>query len=412
MIKKILLSSFLFLSLQSFAQESTASPYSFYGVGEIKFKGTIENKAMGGIGILLDSIRINLQNPATYSHLKRTAFALAGTYSNTTLKNSTDKEETKRTTLDYIAVAFPSGKLGLSAGLMPYSSVGYKIQNANTTDAKIYKGSGGLSRAYIGAAYQITPKLSFGVDLGYNFGTIETNAILLNTNTQYGTRELNTSDLNGVNINTGLIYQTKLQKLDVVSSLMFTPSTALNVNNTRNTALITYGNAGEETVYGNPNVFSSNNDIKLPSKVAFGAGLGKIKKWFVGFESSFIQSKNSGNLYTLNSNATFEDATKIAVGGYYIPNYNSYSNLFKKITYRAGFRYENTGLIVNSKAINDAALTLGFGIPVGGNFSSLNLGVELGKKGTTDFNLIQENYINLSIGFSFSDRWFVKRKFD
>ena len=39
MIKKILLSSFLFFSLHSFAQEGTASPYSFYGVGEIKFKG-------------------------------------------------------------------------------------------------------------------------------------------------------------------------------------------------------------------------------------------------------------------------------------------------------------------------------------------------------------------------------------
>ena len=412
MIKKILLSSFLFLSLHSFAQEGTASPYSFYGVGEIKFKGTIENRAMGGIGILPDSIRINLQNPATYSHLKRTAFSLAGTYSNTTLKNSTDKEETKRTALDYISVAFPSGKLGLSAGLMPYSSVGYKTQNINVNEGKIYKGSGGLNRVYLGAAYQITPKLSFGVDLGYDFGTIETSMILLNTNSQYGTRELNVSDLNGININTGLIYQTKLQKLDIVSSITFTPSTSLNVNNNRNITLLTYSNAGEERAFGSAYTFSSQNNIKLPSKVAFGGGLGKIKKWFVGFESSFIQSKNSGNLYTLNSNATFEDATKIAVGGYYIPNYNSYSNLFKKITYRAGFRYENTGLIINSQSINDTALTLGFGLPVGGNFSSLNLGVELGKRGTTNANLVQENYINLSIGFSFSDRWFVKRKFD
>ena len=411
MIKQIFLSGFLFLSLHSFAQEGTSSPYSFFGVGEIKFKGTVENRAMGSMGILPDSIRVNLQNPATYSHLKRTAFSLAGTYSNTTLKNSTDKEQTKRTLLDYIAVAFPAGKLGLSAGLMPYSSVGYKSQNINNTQGKIYKGSGGLNKVYLGGAYQITPKMSIGVDVGYYFGTIETNTILLNSNTQYGTRELNISDLHGLNVNTGLIYQTKMKKLDMVSSLTFTPTTSLNVNNNRNIALITYEN-GAERVFGNPYTFASINTIKLPSKVAFGAGLGKIKEWFVGFESTFIQSKNSGNLYTLNSNATFEDATRIALGGYYIPNYNSYSNLFKKITYRAGFRYENTGLIINARPINDTALTLGLGMPVGGNFSSLNLGIELGKRGTTDANLIQENYVNLSVGFSFSDRWFVKRKFD
>ena len=46
----------MLLSLHTFAQEGTASPYSFYGIGEVKFKGTVDTRAMAGIGILNDSI--------------------------------------------------------------------------------------------------------------------------------------------------------------------------------------------------------------------------------------------------------------------------------------------------------------------------------------------------------------------
>ena len=36
----------------------------------------------------------------------------------------------------------------------------------------------------------------------------------------------------------------------------------------------------------------------------------------------------------------------------------------------------------------------------------------MGKRGTTYYNLVEENYFNLSVGLSLSDRWFVKRKID
>ena len=39
-------------------------------------------------------------------------------------------------------------------------------------------------------------------------------------------------------------------------------------------------------------------------------------------------------------------------------------------------------------------------------------GFELGKKGTTSSNLVQENYANFCLSLSFNDRWFEKRKFN
>lgn len=411
MIKKILLGSLMLLSLHSFAQESTASPYSFYGLGEVKFKGTVENKSMGGLGILPDSIHTNLQNPAALSALKLTLFSVAGTYNTVSLKSESASEKARRTSLDYIAMAFPAGKLGFSLGMMPYSSVGYKVKSVSETESTAHDGKGGVNRVFIGAGYQLTPKLSVGLDFGYNFGRIETSSAVFPVPfIQYGSRERNASVLNGINLNTGLIYKTKINKYDFISSATFSPSTNLKSNNTRNTAKISYASSGDEIVFDSQDVAVADSDLKIPSKISFGSGIGEIRKWFVGFESTFQGKSDFGNLYA--SNATFESATKFSLGGYYVPNYSSFSNYFNKITYRAGLRHENTGLVINSQSIKDRAVTLGLGLPMNGSFSNINVGFEFGKRGTTSANLVQENYVNISIGLSFNDRWFVKRKFD
>jgi hypothetical protein len=412
MIKKILFSSILLLSLSSFAQEGTSSPYSFYGLGELKFRGTIENRAMGELGILPDSIHTNIQNPASFSSIRLSTLAIAGTLNNNSLKNSSITEKANRTQLNYIAMVFPLKKMGISLGLMPFSAVGYKILKQQGIERSRFTGEGGINKVFAGLGYQITPKFSLGLDLNYNFGQIETSSLLFKDDIQYGSRELNSAQANGLALNTGLIYQTKIKKLDFVSSATFSPSTKMNVKNNRNINTITINNDGTELITANPILKSTESKINLPSSFSFGAGLGHIKKWFVGIESTFQESSNFQNLYYTPNNATFEDASKISLGGYYVPNYNSYSNYFSKITYRAGFRYANTGLVINKQSINDTALSFGVGLPVGNNWSSVNIGLELGQKGTTKVGLIQENYLNLSIGLSFSDRWFIKRKYD
>jgi len=222
MIKKIILGISLLFSSVIFAQEGTASPYSFYGIGDVKYRGTHENKAMGGLGILPDSIRLNLQNPASLASLKLTAFTVGATTKNTTFKNETQKETASRTTFDYLALGFPiSPKMGVSFGLMPYSSVGYKVDQKTTTSLstgetanidKRFTGEGGVNNVFLGLGYKITSKLSIGADFQYNFGRVETKSVGFVEDVHLGKREINTSRYSGVAFNTGLIYQTKLNK--------------------------------------------------------------------------------------------------------------------------------------------------------------------------------------------------------
>jgi long-subunit fatty acid transport protein len=423
MIKKIIVSSCLLFSLTFFAQEGTSSPYSFYGIGDIKFKGTIENRSMGSISVFPDSIHINIQNPAHFASLKLSTFNVGGTYANTNSVTETQEAKARRTSIDYLAFGLPVGKLGLGFGLIPYSSLGYKVQNVtderdnnNNVIRSVFSrfdGIGGVNKVFFGFGYQLTKKINIGADVQYNFGTIQTRNLQYQTDLQYGSRENNSSTLRGVNFDFGLTYQTKISKKhSFFSSLSYTPESELTLGNLRNVQVIELLTNGAVRVIESQTVPVEDTTIKLPSKLSIGTGFGEVKKWLVGGEVSFIQNSVISNRFNDIENATFENSIRYSIGGFYIPNYNSYSSYYKKIVYRGGLRYENTGLVLQNKSINDFAATVGLGLPLGGTFSNINIGLEIGKRGTKYFNLVEENYVNLSVGLSLSDKWFVKRKFD
>jgi long-subunit fatty acid transport protein len=415
MIKKIIISACLLLSLVSFAQEGTSSPYSYYGIGDVRFKGTVENRSMAGIAVEQDSIHINLQNPASFANLKFTTFALGGTYNTTTVKSDSKSEKARRTMLDYLAVGLPFGKVGVGFGLIPYSSVGYKIESitedANTNNRR-YNGSGGLNKAFLGVGYKINSNFSIGADAQYNFGKIETTSLEFITGVPVGTSEKNRADLSGVNFDIGAMFKAKLNnKLNVYSSLNYTLENTLTSKNTRNIATVAYNSGFDLSAVDILAEQSSVVELKFPSKISLSAGIGESQKWLIGGKVAYSKTAAQANEYNNASNVGYGKYGSVSLGGYYLPDYNSFSSYAKRIVYRGGLKYEKTGLVVNGESINDVGLTLGLGLPITGTISNVNIGFELGKKGTTSAGLVQENYANISIGFSLNDKWFVQRKF-
>lgn len=415
MIKKILISSCLFFSVATFAQEGSASPYSFYGIGQIRFRGAHEYRSMAGVAVEQDSIHINLQNPASYANLKYTSVALGGTYGTTTLKNDSQSANAKRTTIDYLAVGLPMGKFGLGFGLIPYSSVGFKIQSTSEDAAatnRRFDGKGGLNKAFLGLGYKVTPKFNIGADVSYNFGKIETNSFEYINDVSIGTRELNTADLSGVNFSLGMMFETKLyKKINAYSSLTYTLQSNLKSNNSRNIATALYNSDFNIAVVDVLADINSSKDLSMPSKIALGGGIGEARKWLLGGTIEYGKNSGQANEYNNSANVGYGKYGSVSLGGYYIPKYNSFTSYAKRIVYRGGLRYEKTGLVINSESINDMGLTLGVGLPLNGTFSNVNIGFEMGKRGTAKANLIQENYANVSLGFSLNEKWFERRKF-
>ncbi len=429
MIKNFLVSLGLLFSVVAVAQNGSSSIYSFYGIGDVTFKGALENRSMGGVSVFADSVNINFQNPAALTGLKLTSFTIGATNRLTNFKTNTDEGKGNRSGLDYLALAIPlSSKFGASFGLMPYSSVGYRIQSlaaagSTTEGSSRYTGSGGLSRAFLAMGYEITSKFSVGVDLNYNFGEIATNStVFAPGNLQYGSREKNVSEMSGLSLNAGLMYQTKIDKFDVFGSFVYTPSMDMKLKNDRYIGTIVYS-GDVESIVDEREIDVNDIKMKMPSKISFGGGFGVVRKWLIGTEITLQDFKGYGNRFDepVNGsfdNGSFENGFRIGVGGYFIPKYNSFTSYLERIVYRGGLRYEKTGLVVQNpvtlenKSITDMAFTLGLGFPLRGSFSNVNVGFEMGRRGTKAADLVQENYKNISISLSLNDQWFVKRKYD
>jgi hypothetical protein len=304
--------------------------------------------------------------------------------------------------------------MGFAFGVMPYSSVGYNVLNANQSNLiRQYTGSGGINKVFFGTAYSITPNFSVGADVHYNFGRIETKAINAYSGVEYATREINVSNAGGVNFNVGMRYQKAIKKsYFLYTSLTYSPESTLRFKNDRSLSLISWTSSGGEIAVQEETLNVNDSKLKLPSKFDFALGFGKKNHWSLGANVLMQNSSNFGNRYNEIDNVRFENAMRYSFGGYYIPNYKSFTGYFQRVVYRAGIRYENTGLVINNKSITDTAITAGLGLPVRGTFSNMNLVFEYGTKGTQANNLVRERYFNVGFSLSFNDQWFQKRKFD
>ena len=413
MIKKIALIVIILLANFGFAQENTASPYSFYGIGSTKFKGTNDIVNMGGISVYADSTHINVLNPASYSNQLLTTFQLGLTSTFYQLNAGSQTEKARKTTFDYLVLGFPVSKsFGVSFGILPQSAVGYRFVKDNTSinnSASKYFGNGGVNKVYFGSGYKLNSKFSIGLDFQYLFGSINTEAQRFEDGVQFGSREINDSSLSGVAFNTGLAFKTKINsKLNFMSSLTFSPESKLNSNNGRKVALISLdSNNNASPVSADTEVEVADSKLNIPSKLAVGFGLGN-RKWFFGGDVTFSGTGSQINRFEDYQNVSYENSTKFAFGGFYIPKFDSYNNYLERVTYRGGFKFENSGLVVNNTPIKDRSITLGFGLPITGTFSSLNLGLEYGHRGTVLKGLVREEYFSLSLGLIFNDKWFRK----
>lgn len=412
MFRKIIVGVFLLVAGSLLAQEGTTSPYSFYGIGALKFRGTVENRSMGGLGIFSDSIHINLQNPAGYAALKLVNFSVGASHQTSSQKNNTESQNVSTTTFDYLAMGIPMGKFGLGFGLTPYTSVGYHFFSDPGVGLTEYSGNGGLNKAFLSLGYQVIPELAIGADANYNFGKIENTAVSQQPDLQYATRAYNRSELYGFSFNFGAIYKKMItEKLELSGAVTYSPGTNFKSDNYRKIGTVSIMPAGVFTI-DEREVTMASTEFTFPSQFSIGAGISRPKYWGVGVEYTLQETSNFSNRTFVIENITYDNASKFRVGGYYIPTYNSFGTYLKRVVYRAGIRYEQTGLNVDGHDINEFGISFGLGMPVGRLFSNVNLGFEIGKRGTTDFGLIQENFFNTFLSFSLNDRWFEKRFID
>ncbi|WP_422349141.1 hypothetical protein [Flagellimonas sp.] len=419
MVKKFLIALFCVAAHGIFAQNATISPYSYFGIGDLRNSGSVENQMMGRISLYADSIHLNLNNPSAYSKLRLTTYTAGISRSRFTLKDSQEKQNANVTNLDYLAIGFPIGnKVGAGFGIMPLSSVGYELTDETTNNdgqavTNVFTGDGGLNRIFFSIGFEPIKNLSIGVTGNFNFGTLEYQRIQSVEGVQFGTLDRRESRINGLDFNYAATYTPTIKnKYTLYTSVLVNTQGNLASENSARLGSFSLVN-GQEIEVIDVNLHANNlknTELKIPTKTTMGLGFGENKKWFIGGEYSFQQFSDFKNDFLGIENVSYVDASSFALGGYWVPDYRALGGYHKRITYRAGVRYEVSGLEVNGQEINDFGINFGFGLPLGNSFSNVNLGFELGKRGTTDANLIEEGYFKVNVGLSLNDKWFLKRK--
>jgi len=418
-LKYIYLLIFLAGSPFIFAQSNSSSPYSIGGLGELAFKGNAINRHMGGLDIVSDSLHANINNPASLGDLKLVTYSLGLNYKTTKLSSSATNESVTSASIDYLVVAIPTKKFTFSFGILPATSVGYRLQSIiegedinNVVNQN--EGSGGLNQTFFSIGFKVFNFLNFGVSANYNFGKITNESSRQEQNIDFGTFFNKTSSLVGFNYRFATQFKIPLTaKVRLDAMAYYVPENSLTATNesiyfTRSVS--TQGLGDFENVDLEAMNLKETN-ISLGDQYSFGLGITKEKKWFVGGQYSQRNSADYVNNFISLDNITYANGSRLSFGAFYLPDYSSITSYWKRIVYRAGVRFEDTGVLFNNQALKETGISFGVSLPMAG-YSNANFGVEFGKRGSQDNGLIQESYWNLIVGLSLNDIWFIKRKFN
>ena len=394
------------LAVASAAQNGTNSPYTRYGYGELANRSFGAGRAMGGIGIGLHaSKQINPINPASYSFMDTVTF-LFDVGANTQLSwynDGTNKQNDFNGNINYIAMQFLlTQKIAFSAGLLPYSHVGYNFGQSKSEGNEIYGeqfvGTGGLNLLYAGLSIDLWKKrLSVGTNINYLFGSIEHNTLVTYASTS--STSVNYTQqfkFNNAIFDFGMQYMHPLSKTEkLVMGLTFTPKKRLKRD--------TY-----ETVLSTTTVIDtiSGAAFGLPAGPGIGLSYVQNNKLMIAADYRFqIWNKVAFN----GKNDVFKNRSKVAVGAEYIPLYYS-KKLFNRVRYRAGLNYSDSYILINGNSYQELGASLGLGFPISDAGSFINVSFEYMHVRPELKTMITENYLKMTLSFTFNEVWFFKRK--
>jgi hypothetical protein len=441
------------LTLPVFSQDN--SPYSRYGLGDVVPSTNVNGRGMGGISAgYNDVLSINFNNPASYGSFQtlkeltakkiakgRAILDIGLNFENRTLRepSNTEKFSASNALFSHVQVGVPlRPNLGLSFGLRPISRVSYKMSRVGTgidpdsgrpvDTLTSNEGDGGAYLASLGLGYKIplnkakTRSISFGINGGYLFGRQDysTRISLFDSSLVYTSGNFQTKTSYGnIYFNGGVQYETFF-KQGYRLILGVHGNFKQQLNGSRDIIRETYffdessGNVRIDSVLDQKNIHGK---ITYPGSYTAGFVFEKFVKanaagWLIGVD--YVQNKWSDYRIYGQSDPAVRDKWEIRAGAQLTPVPKA--NYFSNVAYRVGAFFGPDYIYVNQKLPVFGA-SFGMGLPLRNfnrqneQYTLINLAFEFIKRGNND-NVLKENLFRVSAGFSLSDLWFTKRKYD
>lgn len=414
------------------AQEN--SPYSRYGVGNLLPQGNLANRGMGGISAgVSDITTVNTVNPAAPASLIYTTLDVGIEYDGLNLKSKSPIGNFKSNygIISYLQFAFPllngnkkafknKTSWSINFGLKPLTRINYKILNTGRTaidsTETLYEGSGGINEGFIGTALKIK-NLSIGFNTGYLFGNknYDTRMSFSNDTVNYykGNYQTN-STFGGVFLNAGIQYNIKLNKSSILRLGAY-GNLKKDYNASRDDVRETFTYNTDGAPVRLDSVYVQNGQkgkVTLPA--TFGGGFA-----FEGDHLMFgadFEVTNWSNYRYFGQKDFVKNSWLAKAGVQYFPGSATATGYFNFVKYRAGVSFGTDYInIDNNLPVYTISLGGAFPLKLKHSFydlqySVMNLSFEYGNRGSKTNNLTENQY-KIGVGFSLSDIWFRRQKY-
>lgn len=396
------------------AQNATLSPYSRYGYGLMSDRATSAQTGMGGVGYAMhDGRQINVMNPASYARIDSLTYLFdmgldlsCLWMSETGSDNTRVNDNTFGGGLGYITMEFPlSKRLGMSIGLLPWSSVGYAFGNSIDNGYATRSGDGSINELYVGLGCRIAGGLSVGFNVGYLFGSTNNYSYAVNEagGTSLYRRELSVRDYS---VTAALLYVQPIGRDELSIGFTYAPPKAM-LGHAR-TYIQNIDSDKSQTLLDDARL---RHGYSMPA--TYGAGISYTASQRLTVEADVTYQPWADAKYD-GSKGTLADRYKGALGVQYRPSLRG--SYVRRIDYRAGVFYSRdyqvftdytTGACNN---VREYGASVGVGLPIPGYKTKINFSLEwLHRQGHPDA-LVKENYLNITLGINFNEMWFRKSK--
>ena len=408
-----------------FAQfnNSTTSPYSRYGLGDLESYSFGRSAAMGGATLASRyNLQINTANPASYTATDSLnflfEFGLQGNFSK--YKTDISSMESNDVNFNYFAMCFRINDwMATSLGLLPYSNVGYDVEanddleNTGAYNTR-YFGEGTISDAYMGLAIEPIKNISLGINVNYRFGNLIRNSELgFADPTMYLLQRYSRLRIRDFGIELGA--QVTLPLKDD-KQIVFAAVLENKPKYTSITSDLVLKNVYFAKILDQDTLFSAEEEkskIVFPTSIGLGVSFSKKNVYEINVDYYHQNwSKASAPIGEGDLFDGMEDLNKFAVGAEWIPDRTSIRSALKRVAYRTGFNYEQTYHSFDGHQINSFGISFGLGLPVYRSNSTINISAEFGRRGTTKYSLVREDYAKVNFSANLHDLWFIQRKID
>lgn len=437
-LRIFLLSTILFQLTNSIAsaQNGINTPYSRYGFGIQSDRALGFNKGMDGVAQgFAKGDWVNTSNPASYAVVDSLTalFDMGITLQNGNFSMGGLQQNARNSSLDYFAFQFRARKhWGWTLALLPYSNINYSFSSASTpidgtttTTSYTFNGTGGLHQILLGTGWQPIRNLSIGANFAYLFGDY-THAVTMavSETNSYSLYRSYTADIATYTADFGLQYTIPFNKKDQIT-FGATYGLGHDISNRAIRSTQTLSSSGTTQSTTNDTI---RNAFQFPHSISAGIAFNHARRLSVGADFTYEKWSDcrfptqDANTY-VSTTGQLNDRFRITAGACFTPNVNG--KYLSRVTYKLGAHfaqpYAKTAATITDKP-TEFGLSAGFTLPIQNRnlwhnspninvaFQWVHASIPYIHASTLQQGKLTENYLRLSVGITFSERWFHKWK--